>query len=75
MLCKHRMAIDTAGSPTAVQVLAASLKGRDRAPALILELLDKSPRVSTLRTDGVYQGSKPAARFWEIGFGDNLKTG
>ena len=46
------------GSPIVLDVHGADAQDRDGAPPVILEMLEKTPRIERLFADGGYAGSK-----------------
>ena len=55
---KRHIAVDVEGSPIALDVHGADVQNRDGAPLVILEMLEKAPRVEKPFADGGYAGPK-----------------
>ena len=55
---KRHIAVDVEGSPIALDVHGADVQDRDVAPLVILEMLEKAPRVEKPFADGGYAGPK-----------------
>ena len=55
---KRPVAVDVEGSPIVLDVHGADVQDRDGAPPVILEMLEKAPRVEKLFADGGYSGAK-----------------
>ena len=48
----RHIAVDVEGTPIAIRVHEASIQDRDGAPGVIVEMLEKAPRVKKLWADG-----------------------
>ena len=55
---KRHIAVDVESSPIVLDVHEADVRDRDGAPPVILEMLEKAPRVEKLFADGGYAGAK-----------------
>ena len=65
--------MDAEGSPIALQVHPTDVQDRDGAPAVVLEMLEKAPKVSKLWADEGCQGPKLESKLGELGLGGLLE--
>ena len=70
---KRHLVVDVEGVPLGLAVHAASVQDRDGAPAVILGVLEKAPRIQKIWADGGYQGGKLASALTKLGIGSNLE--
>ena len=67
---KRHIVVDIEGLPIEIAVHAASVQDRDGAPAVILRVLEKAPRIKKIWADGGYQGETPT--FAKVGDGNAI---
>ena len=70
---KRHLVVDVEGLPLGLAVHAASVQDRDGAPAVILGVLEKAPRIKKIWADGGYQGKKLASALKKLGIGSDLE--
>ena len=70
---KRHLVVDVEGFPIGLAVHAASVQDRDGAPAVILGVLEKAPRIKKIWADGGYQGGKLASALTKLGIGSDLE--
>ena len=70
---KRHLVVDVEGLPLGLAVHAASVQDRDGAPAVILGVLEKAPRIKKIWADGGYQGQKLASALKDLGIGSDLE--
>ena len=70
---KRHLVVDVVGLPLGLAVHAASVQDRDGAPAVILQVLEKAPRIKKIWADGGYQGGKLASALAKLGIGTALE--
>ena len=70
---KRHLVVDVEGLPLGLAVHAASMQDRDGAPAVILGVLEKAPRIKKIWPDGGYQGGKLASALTKLGIGSDLE--
>ena len=70
---KRHIAVDVEGLPITIHVHPADVQDRDGAPAVILGMMEKAPKVTKLWADGGYSGPKLASKLEELGLGEVLE--
>ena len=65
--------MDAEGFPVGLAVHAASVQDRDGAPAVILRVLEKAPRIKKIWADGGCRGEKLASALKKLGIGPDLE--